>query len=126
MVSYTLDNAAEMHRAAPATFYLPPLKDRETLRPGDLVKLVFRIEFAEEAHVERMWVIVTEAKPEFYIGVLDNDPYCTEEIRSGMRVEFHADHVIQIDRAVARPGGGLNASVGWRRPMPARGSGLNR
>ena len=40
----------------------------------------------------------TEVRPESYVGVLDNDPYCTDEIRSGMRVEFHADHVIQIDR----------------------------
>jgi uncharacterized protein YegJ (DUF2314 family) len=101
MVSYTLDNAAERHREAPDTFWLPPLHDRESLRPGDLVKLVFRIEFDEEAHVERMWVRVIEVKPESYVGLLDNDPYCTEEIRSGTRVEFHADHVIQIDRATA-------------------------
>jgi hypothetical protein len=33
---------------------------------------------------------------EYYVGTLDNDPYCTDEIRSGMRVEFHSDHVIQI------------------------------
>lgn len=66
----------------------------------DLVKLIFRIEFEDETRVERMWVIVTEVRPEFYAGVLDNDPFCTDEIRSGMRVEFHADHVIQIDRAV--------------------------
>lgn len=71
------------------------------MRVGDLVKLVFRIEFDDEAHVERMWVQVREVRPEFYVGILDNDPYCTDEIRSGMRVEFHADHVIQIDRAVA-------------------------
>ena len=100
-VTYTLDNGAEIHRGSPATFKIPPQSERESLRAGDLVKLIFRIEFDDEAHVERMWVIVSEVWPESYIGVLDNDPYCTEEIRSGMRVEFHADHVIQIDRAVA-------------------------
>ena len=100
MVSYSLDNGEEIHREAPKTFRLSR-EERETLKPGDLVKLIFRIEFGEEAHVERMWLRVTEAKPELYVGVLDNDPYCTDEIQSGMRVEFNAEHVIQIDRAVA-------------------------
>lgn len=98
MVSYTLDNGAEIHREAPATFFLPPLAERENLRSGDLVKLIFRIELDgdDEVHVERMWVQVTEVRLETYVGLLDNDPYCTREICSGMRVEFHADHVIQI------------------------------
>ena len=100
-VTYTLDNGADTQREFPTTFEIPPQQDRESLHPGDLVKLIFRIEFADEAHVERMWVRVAEVRPEFYVGVLDNDPYCTNEIRSGMKVEFHADHVIQIDRATA-------------------------
>ena len=95
--SYTLDSGAERHREAPATFEIPSLERRESVKPGDLAKLIFRIEFGDEAHVERMWVRVTEVRSEFYVGVLDNDPFCTNEIRSGMRVEFHADHIIQID-----------------------------
>jgi hypothetical protein len=95
-VAYTLDNGAELHREYPETFQIPPQSVRENLRVGDLVKLIFRIEFDGEAHVERMWVQITEVRAEYYVGALDNDPYCTEEIRSGMRVEFHADHVIQI------------------------------
>ncbi len=100
-VTYTLDSGAATHGEFPDTFHIPPQAERENLRAGDLAKLIFRIEFDEEAHVERMWVRVAEVRPEFYVGVLDNDPYCTEEIRSGMRVEFQADNVIQIDRAVA-------------------------
>lgn len=100
-VTYTLDNAAETRREFSNTFYLPPKEQRESLRIGDLVKLIFRIEFDDDAHVERMWVQVTDVRSDGYVGVLDNDPYCTDEIRSGMRVEFHSDHVIQIDRAVA-------------------------
>lgn len=99
-ITYTLDNSAETQREHSATFNIPSLQDRNNLQVRDLVKLIFRIEIDDEAHVERMWVRVTEVRPEFYIGILDNDPYCTEEIRRGMRVEFHADHVIQIDRAV--------------------------
>ena len=99
--TYTLDNGAEIHGEFPETFEIPSQQERDSLRPGDLVKLVFRIEFDEQAHVERMWVRVSEVNSKSYVGVLDNDPYCTDEIRSGMRVEFHADHVIQIDRTAA-------------------------
>ena len=99
-VSYTLDNAAEIHREFPATFKLPPQRERESLKVGDHAKLIFRIEFADKVHVERMWVLVSKVRRESYIGILDNDPYCTEEIRSGMPLEFHADHIIQIDRAL--------------------------
>ena len=95
---YTLDNALETHREFPDTFHLPPQSERESLRLGDLVKLVFRIQDGECMHVERMWVIVEEVRPEFYIGVLDNDPYCTADIHSGQKVQFHSDHVIEIDR----------------------------
>ncbi len=97
--TYTLDNGLNLHREFLTTFWIPPQEDRESLRAGDLVKLIFRIEVDDEAHVERMWVQVTEVKPEYYVGVLDNDPCCTDEICHGMRVEFHSDHVIQIDRA---------------------------
>ena len=96
-VTYTLDDGAATHREFPDTFQIPSQERRESLKPGDLAKLIFRIEFGDEAHVERMWVQVTAVRPEFYVGVLDNDPCCTDEIRSGMRVEFHADHVIDID-----------------------------
>jgi uncharacterized protein YegJ (DUF2314 family) len=98
--TYTLDNGVETHKEFPNTFEIPAQQDRVSLRPNDLVKLIFRIEFDDETHVERMWVRVTEVRPEAYVGALDNDPYCTDEIRSGTKVEFHADHVIQIDRAV--------------------------
>jgi len=96
--SYTLDSAVETHREFPDTFHIPPQAERESLRPGDLVKLMFRIQDGEFMHVERMWVIVEQARPEFYIGVLDNDPYCTADIHSGQKVQFHSDHVIEIDR----------------------------
>jgi uncharacterized protein YegJ (DUF2314 family) len=97
IVSYTLDSGVERHANAPDTFQIPAQSERESLKAGDLAKLIFRIEIGDEVHVERMWVQVSEVWPEFFVGLLDNDPFCTEEIRSGMRVEFHADHVIQID-----------------------------
>lgn len=96
MVSFELDNGEAMHAAAPATFYLPPLEARTCLVPGDTVKLVFRIEHDGEVDVERMWVIVQSQGPLGYVGALDNQPYCTDELELGTLVQFGPEHVIQI------------------------------
>ena len=85
-----------MHAAAPATFYLPPLEARTCLVPGDIVKIVFRIEHDGEVDVERMWVIVQSISPAGYVGALDNQPYCTDELKLGTLVQFGPEHVIQI------------------------------
>jgi uncharacterized protein YegJ (DUF2314 family) len=98
MVKYELDNAEEMHANAPATFYLPPLETRANLKPNDIVKLVFRIEHDAGFDVERMWVKVKSVSPTRYIGILDNDPYCTNELSAGAVVEFEPKHVIQIHK----------------------------
>jgi len=96
MLNYELDNGEEMHAAAPATFYLPSLEARLNLKPGDFVKLVFRIEHDSGFDVERMWVKIECVTPTGYQGLLDNDPYCTDELRAGAPVEFGPQHVIQI------------------------------
>lgn len=99
MVSFELDNGEAMHAAAPATFYLPPLEIRTCLVPGDIVKLVFRIEHDGEVDVERMWVIVRSTGPSGYVGALDNQPYCTDELEPGTLVQFGPEHVIQIHQS---------------------------
>jgi uncharacterized protein YegJ (DUF2314 family) len=95
-MEYTLDDGEEVNRECPDTFWIPPRDERENLLPGELVKLIFRITLGDEQHVERMWVIVKERKANGYIGVLDNDPYCTTELRSGEQIEFRPEHVIQV------------------------------
>ena len=95
-MEYTLDNGEELHREFPDTFWIPPRDQRQNLLPGELVKLIFRISLAEEQHVERMWVLVKEKGSNGYIGQLDNQPYCTRELRLGDRVEFCPEHVVQI------------------------------
>jgi hypothetical protein len=96
VVSYTLDNAEELHAEFPDTFWIPGAAQRRTLLPGQIVKLVFRISVGEEVHVERMWVGVASTGPSGYIGRLDNDPYCTAELKAGEEVRFGPEHVIQI------------------------------
>ena len=67
-----------------------------------IVKLMFRIGLEDQSgerreEVERMWVIVQRRVGlKKYLGVLDNDPYCTNGISSGMPVVFEPRHVIQI------------------------------
>jgi hypothetical protein len=102
---WCLEDGEELQREAPETFWLPELKDRQSLHPGDLVKLIFRISVDNEDEpvaVERMWVIVRERVGEQYLGILDNDPYAieeNEELWSGVELPFSPRHVIDIDRA---------------------------
>ncbi len=104
---YELDDGEAMHEAAPDTFHLPSLDERTSLEPGDIVKLVFRIHVASDdgesgCAVERMWVIVQGRQESHYLGILDNDPYCTDEMKAGMKVVFLPKHVIQIHAETGR------------------------
>ena len=99
-VTYKLENAAAAHVKFPKTFKIPPTDVRESLRPRDLAKLMFRIHDGKRLHVERMWVRVQHVLPETYIGILANDPCSTDAIRMGERVDFHSDHVIDVRRAI--------------------------
>ena len=102
LVSYELDDGEAIHREAPATFWMPPAARRAALAKGDLVKLIFRMTVRDPAgddtqvEVERMWVIVEGRDGDGYRGVLDNDPYCTSDLRNGAVIEFEPRHVIQI------------------------------
>ncbi len=104
---WCLEDGEQLHREAPDKFWLPELKDRQSLEPGDLVKLIFRISVDNEDEpvaVERMWVIVRERVGDHYLGILDNDPYAidqNEELWSGVELPFSPRHVIDIDRADA-------------------------
>lgn len=53
----------------------------------------------DSEQVERMWVVVKKrAAWGRYEGVLDNDPYCTKGIASGIELAFEARDVIQIHK----------------------------
>ena len=97
--AYTLDSATRAHAESPDTFAIPSAPERESLRVGDLAKLMFRFRDGSDEWVERMWVLVEQVRPETYIGSLDNIPHQAAEPDLGARVEFHSDHVIQINHA---------------------------
>ncbi len=96
--TYELDDGEQMHANAPDTFYIPTLKERENLKVGDCVKLVFRMDqpFKDHLSVERMWVEITEVKDNYYIGYLDNDPDGEVLVECGDTVVFQPKHVIAI------------------------------
>lgn len=96
LMEYVLDSGEELHLESPDTFHLPSRVARETLLPGELVKLIFRISTGTEVHIERMWVCIQSRTETGYVGSLDNDPYCTDELRSGASIAFGPEHVIQI------------------------------
>ena len=95
-VTYSLDNAEEVHKQHPDTFWIPTQNIRENLQVGQLVKLLFRISNGSEDQVERMWVEITKKFDDEYEGILDNDPYCTKKITAGLKVNFQAKHVIEV------------------------------
>ncbi len=95
-VSFTLDDGEDSHRSAPLTFQIPDRSERENVKAGDIVKLMFRFQGQNGSQVERMWVIVKERLEIGYRGELDNDPYCTDQIRAGVEVRFSPQHIIDI------------------------------
>ena len=99
--SFTLDNGLERHLQNPENFDIPTPDVMMNIKSGDIVKLIFRIYYLDDDNneteaVERMWVIVKKADFPFYEGVLDNDPYCTDELKSGEFLKFEAQHIIDI------------------------------
>ena len=96
MVDFELESGEQLHAEAPDTFWIPPLPARQSLSSGDIVKLVFRIEEDGEVNVERMLVVIQQATTEGYVGILDNDPYCTDQIQAGLELEFAPKHIIDI------------------------------
>jgi hypothetical protein len=100
-----LISAEERHAAHPQTFQIPSRGARESLAPGDGVRLLFDIETRNggrviDRGVDRMWVIVKLRREERYVGILDSDPGFAEglNLRAGDAIAFGPEHVADIDR----------------------------
>ena len=96
---YQLDNGEELHKDYPESFWIPEKAARESLKVGDLVKLIFSMEETKGSNdisVERMWVEITAEYPNYYVGKLDNDPSGSDCVICGQLVTFQSSHVIDI------------------------------
>jgi hypothetical protein len=98
-----LANAEERHSRYPQSFYLPALKARQSIKPGQFAKLIFEINddcAAECRDVdERMWVQIVEQTPTGYVGTLRNAPGLFKELQFGDTIRFGFEHIIDIERA---------------------------
>lgn len=95
-LSYRLVDAWDSAVAAPYTFFLPADEDVERLAPGDYVKLIFDlIPPGENYGAERMWVRLTAAEGDSFVGTLENDP-CEGRMRAGDEVAFTGRAIIDI------------------------------
>jgi hypothetical protein len=89
-----LGSGIERHRAAPDTFEIPSDEEKEALRPGALVKLLFEM---NDGWCERMWVEVTAVRKRHVVGVLLNQPAGIPRLRNGKEIRFKLDHVVSIE-----------------------------
>jgi hypothetical protein len=95
--TYTLDDPRIVQREAPYTFFLPSQREIDSVRPDDVVKLIFRSEpEGSDYGAERMWVIVKEVRPDGLIGVVDNHPFDMPQLKAGATVRFQPYNIISI------------------------------
>lgn len=114
---FRLGNGELRSRQDPRTFFIPTRAEREGVKPGDLVKLLFEIvdPTGDMPSAERMWVRVSEAKGGRYVGELDNEPRALQSIGPGSRIEFAPEHIISL--LEDWPQGDLQAVVSRRSHM---------
>lgn len=96
MTDYRIADGEAEAAAAPRSFFIPSREERESLRPGDLAKLLFELidPQAGQPGGERMWVEVVSSADGRYTGVLANVPSAITTITAGDPVEFGPEHVI--------------------------------
>ena len=95
-----LANGEKLHKKHPTTFEMPDRSERENLKPGSTVKLLFQwIKQPEGQHFagERMWVtikFVNRDEPK-YTGELDSLPVDLP-LNPGDLVRFGPENIICI------------------------------
>jgi hypothetical protein len=92
-------DAEAQHQAFPDTFPIPTSEERQALRAGDMVKLVFVLDPPPQSgpNAERMWVEVRSALPDnSYEGWLTNRPKVITSLEPSAVIAFSASHVAGI------------------------------
>jgi len=92
-------DAESQHEAFPDDFPIPSAAERQALRPGDMVKLVFVLDPPPPSgpNAERMWVEVRGAAADGTVeGWLTNQPLVITALAPGNVVAFEPRHVAGI------------------------------
>jgi hypothetical protein len=100
---WELESGAARHRHSGDDFPIPTETERRQLRPGQAVRLLFKIEAigedgTAEVNVERMWAVVLGRVGDYYFASLDNQPATIEpgHLDRGDEFLFSSEHVIDI------------------------------
>jgi hypothetical protein len=101
MPSWKLENAEEILREAPYTFYKPSdIIINQLILEEATVKLIFLFDSdnPEVPNAERMWVIMDSLDSNGnYSGTLDNDPFYIKDLKAGDLITFRKEHIIDYD-----------------------------
>lgn len=92
-------DAEAQHDAFPDTFPIPARAERDALRTGDMVKLVFVLDPPPTSgpNAERMWVEVRAATDDgAFDGWLTNQPVVIDSLEPSALVAFEPRHVAGI------------------------------
>lgn len=92
-----LESGVKLHRAHPRSFWIPSDSDKQSIRPGMKVKLIFTM---RDGWGERMWVEVVTVNRRHMVGTLRNQPCGIPRLCHGDSVRFTPDHIIDISDGV--------------------------
>lgn len=93
-----LGDAEAEQRRYPRSFFIPSRAERESLKVGDCVRLLFCLVDGgpDRPRAERMWLDVAEVGAGSYVGVLTNQPTAIDDLNVDDLVSFGPQHVISI------------------------------
>lgn len=100
MPSWWLEDADGIAEKCKYTFYKPSRELIKTVKPGEIVKIIFQFESddPDTPRAERMWVLVSEViDGEIFKGILDNEPIYIQDLKFGDLIEFKACHIINTE-----------------------------
>lgn len=97
-IDWKLGDGEERHRESPRSFFIPPLRVRDSLKREDVVRLLFVLtrRDADGPNAERMWVKVSEVNSTGYVGILGNSPSAIQDLGPGELIAFEPRHVISV------------------------------
>ena len=93
-----IESGRALNRAHPDTFWIPDEDDKELLRPGDQVKLMWSVRNPRRgsASGERMWVTITNRDGDKLVGTLDSWAVFAY-LHPDEQVRFHIDDIIDYE-----------------------------
>ncbi|MCR9252572.1 MAG: DUF2185 domain-containing protein [bacterium] len=103
--SWKLSDAEELAKQYKYTFYKPSRKITSQLKPGNIAKLTFQFDSANDEHpsAERMWVMIKEIKEDRFLGYLKSSPIYIFDLFTGDEIEFEHKHIIDHDLGITEP-----------------------